>query len=452
MLITIQHICHFLLDPAGPAVTPLRIACAIILIALIAAEVLHVRMRRRMCSVKNELAEQASLKEAAETANRAKAEFLTHMSHQIRTPMNGIIGFTDLALRTDLKPELREYLDTVRTSAEWLMHIIGEILDFSRIETGKLELDNTEFSFAECVTSAIKFVQPQAVTKNLRIAFKIDNQIPARVSGDPIRLREILVNLLDNAVKFTSTGSIMLSAAHSSDSDDATTVRISVADTGIGLSAEKQKFIFEPFRMDDGSLNTKFGGAGLGLATSSRLVTLMGGTMDVQSQIGAGATFRFTAQFRKVAPASNKVVAPTSNRWGRPLSILFAEDNVENRRLVTTVLESVGHRVTRAWNGKAAVDLVATQSFDLILMDLEMPEMNGFEATAAIRANKGAGVHIPIFALTAHADVGDRERCLAAGMDGYISKPIQVDELVKIVAKIALSAPETAPRIATVIS
>ena len=175
-----------------------------------------------------------------------------------------------------------------------------------RIETGKLELDSTEFSFAECLRSAIKFVQPQATSKNLRIAFKIDTQIPVLICGDPIRLRQILVNLLDNAVKFTSNGSIMLSAVRASDSAETTTVRISVADTGIGLSADKQKSVFEPFRLADGSLNRKFGGAGLGLATSSRLVTLMGGTIDVQSQIGAGATFRFTAQFRKVKPSANK--------------------------------------------------------------------------------------------------------------------------------------------------
>jgi two-component system, sensor histidine kinase and response regulator len=285
------------------------IICGILLITLVCLVAVHVRIRRRMCSVKEQLTEQSALKEAAETANGAKTDFLTNMSHEIRTPMNGIIGFTDLARKVDLKAELREYLNTVRTSAEWLMHIIGEILDFSRIEAGKLELVETEFPFAECLRSGIQFVQPQAALKNLRIAFKIDDQIPLRVCGDPTRLRQIVVYLLDNAVKFTTSGSAMLSATLASESNETITIRISVADTGIGIAADKQKSIFEPFRLADGSINRKAGGAGLGLAMSSRLIALMGGVISVQSQIGAGATFRFTAQFRRVALSSGKDVA-----------------------------------------------------------------------------------------------------------------------------------------------
>ncbi len=227
--------------------------------------------------------------------------------------MNRIIGFTDLALKSELSGELREYLDTVRTSAEWLMHIISEILDFSRMGTGHLELERTEFSLADCLSSAMKFVQPEAATKNLRTAFKIDPEIPLRLCGDPTRLRQIVVNLLENAVKFTTSGGVMLSATLESTVQNVITVRILVADTGVGISSERQQFIFEPFRLADGSLNTNFGGTGLGLAVSSRLVTLMGGTMDVRSQIGAGATFRFNAQFEKAHGPSAKGEPPRRN-------------------------------------------------------------------------------------------------------------------------------------------
>ncbi len=291
---------HDLFSTFGaPGAVPLICACIVLVVALIAVIAFQVIVRRRMRCLRSEVAEQATLKEAAEAANGAKREFLTHMSHEIRTPLSGIISFIDLALKGEVTAEQQEYLETVRTSAEWLMHVVRQILDFSRLEAGRLELDNKEFVFADCVRSAVTFVQRQAAMKNLRTDSKIDPRIPQRLTGDPERLRQVLLNLLDNAVRFTTSGGVIVSANLESGSKGAITVRILVDDTGIGISSEKQRSIFEPFRLGDSSLNTPFGGAGLGLAMSSRLVTLMGGTIDVQSHIGAGATFRFTARFQE---------------------------------------------------------------------------------------------------------------------------------------------------------
>jgi two-component system, sensor histidine kinase and response regulator len=303
---TIQRISHFAAHQSGSPLLPLDVTCGMLLLASLFVVALYVRIRRQVRSVEMQVTGQGALRQAMETSNGAKTEFLTNVSHEIRTPMNGIIGFTDLALRIELKPQLREYLDTVRTSAEWLMHTIAEVLDFSRIEAGELKLEQAEFSFPECLRSAVQFLQPQATLKNLRIALKIDDRIPVRVCGDATRLRQIVVNLLDNAVKFTTAGSAMVSAALISESEEALTIRISVADTGVGISADQQKSIFEPFRLADTSRHKKSGGAGLGLAMSSRLISLMGGTIDVQSQIGAGATVRFTTQFRRAAPGRVK--------------------------------------------------------------------------------------------------------------------------------------------------
>jgi signal transduction histidine kinase/CheY-like chemotaxis protein len=420
-------------------------AGAIAVPLLVCILVLRNRTRRETRKLRDELAKQIARTQTVESANEAKAEFLASMSHQIRTPMNAIVGFTALALKTQLDPKLREYLDTVRSSADWLSHIANDVLEFSRVEVGRLELDNRPFSISECILSSMKIVEPDASAKKLVTGCKIDPQLPEVVCGDPARLRHVIFNLLDNAVRFTTSGSVILSAALESDSADDVLVRVAVTDTGFGIPPAKLPLIFEPFRHADAGAASKRGATGLGLAISRRLVDLMGGKMDFQSQLGAGSTFEFTVRLQK-NKTPGEIDAPVHTpEKVRPkeLSILVAEDNAVSRRLVTNVLESAGHRVWTAINGKEAAQNFQTEAFDLILMDLEMPDIDGFEATQAIRAAEAPGLHVPIYALTAHALPGYREKCFAVGMDGFITKPIAADEVLQLVSKLAVGTGNT---------